>query len=280
MENMTDADYFAHKAIDQTQLKQFLNDPTEWAYNRLHPGEPSSAAFTFGTAFHAHTMHTSPTVVTYPDGMNPLTKAGKQWKTEQEDAGNLVISGKDYQLIQLMESNLEPDDRKLIDSAECEKAVILTDKETQLPVKIKVDVLPTDTNLVIDLKTTSHLDDFEKSMLDYGYHIQAAFYIDMLKQAGLRDATRFEFWSFQKTGSGDYRKVMLTTVDDGSDSYLAFQAGRAAYRDALAKMRKLMDALNAATIDELAAKLWNDRRVEHSAQGLHLKQWQRNMLAV
>lgn len=280
METMTDAEYFANKAIDQTQLKQFINDPTEWAYNRLHAGEPSSAAFTFGTAFHAHTMHTSPQVVTYPDGMNPLTKAGKQWKAEQEDAGNLVISGKDYQLIQLMESNLEPDDRKLIDSAECEKAVILTDKETQLPVKIKVDVLPSDTNLVIDLKTTSHLDDFEKSMLDYGYHIQAAFYIDMLKQAGVRDANRFEFWNFQKTGSGDYRKVMLTTVDDGSDSYLAFQAGRAAYRDALAKMRKLMDALNASTIDELAVKLWNDRRVEHSAQGLQLKQWQRNMLAV
>lgn len=275
---MDDTEYFANPAVDQTQLKQFLTSPAEWAFNRLHPQEASTPAFQFGTAFHALTLHTDPQVVTYPEGMSPLTKAGKQWKTDEEDAGHLVISRKDYDFIQLMQSNLEDTDRKTLDDAECEKAVIITDSQTGIPVKIKIDALPADTSYVIDLKTTCHLDDFARSMVDYGYHIQAAFYLDVLAQAGIREANRFEFWNFTKTGSGDYRKSFLTAVDDGSDSFYALQAGRRAYRNALTKMSEMMDILHLTMVDELAQALWADRRVDHAAQGIHLKSWQKQLL--
>lgn len=283
MKNLTDSQYFAHPAVDQTQLKQFAANPREWAYSRLHPEESkTSPAFQFGTAFHAYLMGTG-TVIS-PDGVNLRTKAGQAWRKEQEAAGSIVVSPDDMQLIQRMVSNLEPDDRQLISQAACEQAYLITDRETGLQLKIKPDVNPQDPTLIVDVKTTADNSNegFTRSIVNFGYDIQAVFYTDVLRTLGVKDASRFEFWCWNKTGSGDYRKWSLPVgLESDSVNFPLMRAARSRVRETLDLMAGMMELYTVHTLDDLAHALWADSEGAHTAHEPAFSVWQeRKLLAV
>ena len=58
----TDEEYFAMDALDQSQLKAFLKNPKEWAYDRLSGDHTPTDVMRFGTAFHAYLLNTSDVV--------------------------------------------------------------------------------------------------------------------------------------------------------------------------------------------------------------------------
>ena len=53
--DIDDPGYFRLKSIDQSQLKQFLKNPADWAYHRLNADHKPTDAMKFGTAFHEQT---------------------------------------------------------------------------------------------------------------------------------------------------------------------------------------------------------------------------------
>ena len=57
--DIDDPGYFRLKSIDQSQLKQFLKNPADWAYHRLNDDHKPTDAMKFGTAFHAYLLGTS-----------------------------------------------------------------------------------------------------------------------------------------------------------------------------------------------------------------------------
>ena len=133
----TDEEYFAMDALDQSQLKAFLKNPKEWAYDRLLGDHTPTDAMKFGTAFHAYLLNTSE-VVCLDEGQTFQNKANKAWREAQEAMGNIVVSYKDMQLLKRMKQNIidsRPDMYDLIGKGTCEQCIVWTDDDTGLELK-------------------------------------------------------------------------------------------------------------------------------------------------
>lgn len=215
--DIDDPEYFALPSLDQSQLKQFLKNPADWAFARLG-GEESQPtdAMRFGTAFHAFLMGTG-NVVSLDEGETYKSARNRQWRTEQEAAGNIVVSYSDLTLLKRMRSNIEkisgrdgyPDYMGMIQEGTCEQAIEWTDAATGLTLKAKPDLIPAGTDFLVDLKTAAAADEdsFSRSAFDHGYHIQAEFYRqavalcpDGMFNRGTRVPKSVQFWVFEKTG--------------------------------------------------------------------------------
>lgn len=90
---------------------------------------------------------------------------------------------------------------------------------SDMPAKCKVDFLNTKYNVCVDLKTTtcSAPDEFSRSVYNYRYHVQAAFYMDLTK------AERFIFIAVEKEAPFNVELYELDNdaIERGRQEYLA-----------------------------------------------------------
>ena len=100
-------------------------------------------------------------------------------------------------LINMLDAYLaNPDTRALLEmEADNELTLVWTDKETGVECKGRLDRYAHEVRLPIDFKTTKDAsqDGFKKSVRDYGYHIQAGFYMSGIKEVFGEDANGFAF---------------------------------------------------------------------------------------
>lgn len=244
--DIDDKEYFALPSIDQSQLKQFLHNPADWGWNRLHPEDgKTTAAMSFGTAFHAYLLGTS-NVVSLPEGETLRKKANLQWKQEQEEQGNIVVSHDDMNLLKRMKSGIENRDEYMsqIENGLKEQCIQWQDRRTGLILKAKPDLIPAGNDHLVDLKTaaSAQADDFAREALKWGYHIQAEFYRWAVAQISpdklnrtRREATQMQFWVFEKTGACDWQPFSI-----GKDSPIA-ESARTSIRQALNKLAEYVE---------------------------------------
>ncbi len=132
-----------------------------------------------------------------PDGMSFATKEGKAWRVEHQDRP--IISFDDSKaMLGMRESVLRhPIARKFIERSLLEQNVFADSDGLRL--KARLDLLPDSGNALADLKTCESADDtaFAKSIDSYGYHYQAAFYLDVCALAG-RDFSQWIFIAVEK----------------------------------------------------------------------------------
>lgn len=211
VEQMTDDDYFALDAVDQTSLKKMLVSPL--AYSDYLTGEHGySSALEFGKAAHSMVLGSGPQVVAKP---NLRTKEGKALRdrlVEQYGADDIVwLSADDVEKVQAMRDMVGDFFMKL--DGQPEVAMIAADPDTGLLIKGKADWLPStpDPDGVLrirDYKTTvKSPDEFERSCWQYGYHIQAAFYMRLyrLTMPEYKGPLGFEFVVQEKNPPFDWR---------------------------------------------------------------------------
>lgn len=211
VEQMTDDDYFALDAVDQTSLKIMLVSPL--AYSDYLTGEHGySSALEFGKAAHSMVLGSGPQVVAKP---NLRTKEGKALRdrlVEQYGADDIVwLSADDVEKVQAMRDMVGDFFTKL--DGQPEVAMIAADPDTGLLIKGKADWLPStpDPDGVLrirDYKTTvKSPDEFERSCWQYGYHIQAAFYMRLyrLTMPEYKGPLGFEFVVQEKNPPFDWR---------------------------------------------------------------------------
>ena len=211
VEQMTDDDYFALDAVDQTSLKKMLVSPL--AYSDYLNGEHGySSALEFGKAAHSMVLGSGPQVVAKP---NLRTKEGKALRdrlVEQYGADDIVwLSADDVEKVQAMRDMVGDFFTKL--DGQPEVAMIAADPDTGLLIKGKADWLPStpDPDGVLrirDYKTTvKSPDEFERSCWQYGYHIQAAFYMRLyrLTMPEYKGPLGFEFVVQEKNPPFDWR---------------------------------------------------------------------------
>lgn len=98
--------------------------------------------------------------------------------------------------------------------------------------KCRVDFLNTKHNVIVDLKTTNSAapDEFAKSVWNYRYHVQAAFYLDLTK------AERFFFIAVDKEKPFN---VELYELDNE-----AIEKGRIEYKKDIETLKKCLDTGN------------------------------------
>lgn len=211
VEQMTDDDYFALDAVDQTSLKKMLVSPL--AYSDYLTGEHGySSALEFGKAAHSMVLGSGPQVVAKP---NLRTKEGKALRdrlVEQYGADDIVwLSSDDVEKVQAMRDMVGDFFTKL--DGQPEVAMIAADPDTGLLIKGKADWLPStpDPDGVLrirDYKTTvKSPDEFERSCWQYGYHIQAAFYMRLYRLTipEYKGPLGFEFVVQEKNPPFDWR---------------------------------------------------------------------------
>lgn len=246
----TDEEYFAMDALDQSQLKAFLKNPKEWAYDRLYGDHTPTDAMRFGTAFHAFLLGTSE-VVCLNEGETFRSQKNKDWRDEQESMGNIVVSYDDMQLLKRMKQNLidtRPDMYDLIDKGTCEQCIVWKHDKTGLELKAKPDLIPTGVDYLVDLKTASSASaqDFHRHAIDYGYHIQASFYRQAVSKCPREAFGRTEkkpkamqFWVFEKTGACDWQPFSIS-ADNPATKYAGYAINAALF--GIDRMRRLAEA--------------------------------------
>jgi exodeoxyribonuclease VIII len=68
-----------------------------------------------------------------------------------------------------------------IKHCDMEKSVVWIDEMTGVQCKGRIDGVSVEKRIAIDLKTTKDAQSFLKTVIDYKYHVQAAFYMDAIK---------------------------------------------------------------------------------------------------
>lgn len=246
--NIPDSEYFALDSLDQSQLKAYLRNPKEWAFQRLYPEEnKSTPAMQFGTAFHAYMLHTG-VVACLPEGETFRSKANQEWKAQHEADGGIVVSYSDMQLLYRMERGLidaskydgQPDYVGIIETGLCEQSIEWFDEKSGFKLKAKLDLIPENVDYLVDIKTaqSANPDEFARHAYQLGYAIQAEFYRAAVAQIDpkelnrkTRTASGMQFWVFEKSGACDWAPYTIS-----ADSQMADNA-RHSIRDALNRIR-------------------------------------------
>ena len=233
--DIDDPGYFRLKSIDQSQLKQFLKNPADWAYRRLNDDHKPTDAMKFGTAFHAYLLGTSD-VVSLPEGESFRSKDNQKWRADQLEAGNIIVSYNDMQLLKRMKEGIEqtslmpeyPDYMEIIEQGTKEQCIEWKDRQTGLMLKAKPDLIPVGTDYLVDLKTAQKADaeSFAKEVINYGYHIQTVFYRAAVAACkpdafdrGSKAPSTMQFWVFEKTDACDWQPFSIS--DDNPITNLA-----------------------------------------------------------
>lgn len=231
--DMSDEEYFADPAVDQSQLKAFLKSPANWAYERKYGSKEPTPSMQFGTVFHAYMLGTA--AIIEPD-FEVKTRNSAKWRDWLEDlrlSRNDVyypVTPSEACILERMKANFEryPEYVKRLEDSAVEQAIFWTDEKTGIQLKAKVDALPKTGDMFIDLKTavSAQPRDFMRHAFDYGYHVQAEFYRTGIYYATGRMLRETQFWVFEKDQACDW--AVYTINSDNPAAPLARQTIRQA----------------------------------------------------
>jgi len=204
-------DYHRHKAVSKSHLDQIARSPLHyWARyldpNRVDP-EPTPA-MSIGSALHTHVLELDTwdeRYVTMPEGIDRRTKQGKaEWEAfSAASSGRTVLSKTDAELVMRMARAIyaHPAAAFLLQRpGQAEQTYLWTDEATGLECKCRPDWMTTDGQLIVDLKTTEDASPagFRKSVANFRYHVQAAWYLDGLERATGKRPEQFIFICVEK----------------------------------------------------------------------------------
>tara|TARA_R110000824_G_scaffold6213_2_gene28745 strand:- start:2911 stop:3762 length:852 start_codon:yes stop_codon:yes gene_type:complete len=177
-------EYFAIEAVNQSLLKEVLRSPSH-ASSYLGHTKKATNAMQLGTAVHSTLLNADNfdnEVIVQPD-INRRTKDGKveYEKFLAKSKGKAVITRE--QAVHCMHiANSISRSREamsLIGYADTEQSFLWKDETTALTCKARIDAIHPEDKKVVDLKTTADASPhgFARSVMKFGYHIQAAFYL-------------------------------------------------------------------------------------------------------
>jgi exodeoxyribonuclease VIII len=218
--DMSNEDYHKKEGISKSTLDLVHKSPAliEWSMNA--PTDPSKIeAFNLGTAVHCAILEPDRFDKEYIEApkVDRRTKAGKQEYAEFIEAsiGMCVLSPEDFSRVKYMrESALAyPDFKKMYESGFiAEQSIFWTDPTTEILCKCRPDFSMKDHPVIVDIKTTSDIERFNKSVAEYRYHVQDAHY-----SAGATsyygDRPQFLFLAVSSSASGGKYPVRMFELD-------------------------------------------------------------------
>ena len=218
--------------IGKSGLDLIARSPAHYWARYLDPNrvrKPDTPAQAFGSLVHAAILEPHKVEKLYvvaPD-LNKNSNAYKDWKATH--AGLLIVDADDMQTALQMRDAVMSNARarQLLElGGITEEPIYARDPETGVLVKIKPDRYIPSHRIILDLKTTTDARPhaFAKSVAEYRYHVQDAFYTDVAAWAG--DAVDwFFFIALEK--EPPYGVAVYQLDSDATDK------GRALYRENL-----------------------------------------------
>lgn len=175
--------YSDNEYITNSMLSKLHKSPLELYAYMNGDLDTNTQALNFGKAFHTAILepHKIDTIVTF-DGKR---KVGKAWDVFQAENSDKIILTQDemYTLEEMhnrLKSNPMANDTFMFDDESTQTEMVNIWEAYGLYCKGKADVVNYDKGVMVDLKTTSNASprEFERSVYKYGYHRQAAYYLD------------------------------------------------------------------------------------------------------
>lgn len=208
--------YHNNHAISQSKLKDLKRSPSYFYAKHIAMSfkEPETDAMKFGSAIHAYILEHHEFVKKYisaPMQFNKRTKSGKEdfEKFTQEHFDKTVLSFEEMKLIKNMQNSLMSKRlaKTLLSGGEAEKELYWVDPDSGVSCKGKLDywIEPCDkfpNGIIVDVKTTINADpeDFIKTIANFGYYNQLAFYCEGVKHVyKTDDYPLFIFIAIEKT---------------------------------------------------------------------------------
>lgn len=192
--------------------------------------QEETSAMTFGRAFHSFILDGmtafSRDVAILPE-LNLRTNDGKAAKIAFQEAnkGKAIITADDLTAIIEMDKAVKahPFAKNLIGVGSNEVSIFWKSQFYELPCKARPDKIPGSRTLV-DLKKTRDASPwgFGNSILSYGYHRQAAFYLDGMKAV---TGDQYDVFAFIAVEENPPYRVEVYTL---SDAYI--EEGRSEYK--------------------------------------------------
>ena len=187
---MPEDEYHGGDELSSTGAKLLLRSPARFKYEVLDGHRVHKAAYDLGTAVHTKVLGVGAQPVTCPPELldstgGMRTKAAKEWREEQTAAGNPVLSADQLEQVDAMaEAVLAHLEARTLFEREGDAEVSLFDEWLGVKRRGRIDYLPTEGGLIVDLKTTidASPDGFARLAGKFGYHIQYGHYTHQYEQ--------------------------------------------------------------------------------------------------
>lgn len=204
---ISNADYHSGPGFSKSQLDMVHNSPGLLLWSKQAANDNSSNAAHIGTALHMLLLEPEDFETTYiaePGKFDMRTTAGKAARAEfeVEAAGRTILTADEWDMLQAQRDSVmaHPEARALIEvkTGVAEASVYWNDPQTGLLCRCRPDWWPMP-EVIVDIKTT---DDpgawsFGRSISDYRYHVQDAFYSE---GAGIANGTDVDAFFFLAIG--------------------------------------------------------------------------------
>jgi len=233
--------YHRDPALSASGAKRLLPPgcPALFKHDRDNGGRPNKREFDVGHAAHAAVLGVGLELVVV-DADDWRTKAAKEQRDAAYAEGKCPVLAKEKAAVDAMavEVRRHPIASKLLDPAHGrpEVSVFWHDDGRGIDRRARFDWLPDDDGSLVmvlpDYKTTASAEPraFARSIFSFGYDIQAVFYMDAVKAAGLAGDVDFRFIAQETTAP------YLITVHELDDN--ALMVGRKRVDEACAVFRE------------------------------------------
>lgn len=226
-------DYHAIDMVSASRLKQFVRKtPAHYAASKDEPLEQTEAML-FGTLAHAWALDQNELkqFAALPDDFDGRTKEGKALKASWDQRGITSVKNQLWNSAKDAALKAIQDHPHAFDQADREISLFTLETGTNTLCKARIDLVPKGT-AIWDLKFTEDASQqgFERNAYALGYHIQAAFYLDVWNSlcGDTAPKTEFKFLVVERT------KPYANRVFKCADSFI--ERGRADYQAALVKL--------------------------------------------
>lgn len=178
--DMPEDEYHAHPALSVSAAKKLLppSCPAKFRHEQLN-GQPHRREFDFGHAAHLVVLGSGPELHVV-DAENYLTKKAKTERDEAYARGAVPLLPDEFDTVQNMATALRrhPLTAELFaEGGLAEQSLFWTDPDTEVACRARLDWL---SHRVVDYKTCTDVEpgQIARTVDKFGYHMQAAFYLD------------------------------------------------------------------------------------------------------
>jgi exodeoxyribonuclease VIII len=235
--NLSDADYRAFKAVSKSSLDWLVKSPAHYKHVVIDGNRPEpTAAMETGKAFDSLLL--TPSVFHSEYVQAPDIRRGTKAWTEFEEAhqGKTLLKPDEWNRIHAMRDSVmnNATAAELLLGAKTQVSFKWADEETELLCKGRADLVTSD-GILCDVKSTSDgsLEGFSKSIASFGYHRQAAMYLD-----GLGDSVGDQFYFICVEKEPPYLTAVYCLDRD------AVRAGRQEYKSLLRRLQHCQNTNN------------------------------------
>ncbi len=236
-EQISETVYHADPAVGSSGLKTILKSVGLFRFEQSQKRTPTKA-MNFGSCFHLAVLEPKrfkDEVVVMPEFKGTGMYAKKDaWLTENH--GKLVLSSDEMADCLLMLKSISAHNvaSSLLVGGVPELSYFWTDLETGINCKVRPD-FKRNSGALVDIKTTgdASLEEFSRSILNYGYHISGSFYLEGVSKVLGQEFDKFIIIAIEKTPP---YALAVYEIDFGT-----LEKGRELTRRALIKLKSARD---------------------------------------